>query len=174
MMSPVCNPIYKNYNLKGLMFITQPTRPRVVKRVRAILLTGDGKIMFIKRVKPNVPPYWVAPGGGVENEDHTLLETLNRELHEELGATFSVLREAFILEHEKAGKQLEEHFFICKLHDYDLSLRCGPEFDDPSRGEFLPDAVEINKATIAGVHIKTVELANWLMENTRLLKRLAR
>lgn len=145
----------------------------IVRRVRAILLTQDGKLMFIKRIKPNGIPYWVAPGGGVEG-DESLMATLERELYEELGATFTVLRKAFVLEHEKAGKHLEEHFYICKLNSYDLDLRCGPEFDDPARGEFLPDEVAINKAAIKDLNIKTPELRDWLNQNTRLLQSLVR
>ena len=153
--------------------LTQANQDGIVQRVRAILLTQDGKLMFIKRIKPDGAPYWVAPGGGVEHGE-SLMATLERELYEELGATYTVIREAFVLEHEKAGKQLEEYFYICKLIEYDLDLRCGPEFNDPSRGEFLPDEVEIGKAAIIDLNIKTPELSNWLIQNTRLLQRLAR
>ena len=153
--------------------LPQVTQDSIVQRVRAILLTQDGKLMFIKRIKPNGAPYWVAPGGGVEGSE-SLMATLERELYEELGATYTVLREAFVLEHEKAGKRLEEHFYICKLIDYDLDLRCGPEFNDPARGEFLPDEVEIGKGAIIDLNIKTPELSNWLIQNTRLLRHLAR
>lgn len=115
------------------------------RRVRAILLTGNNSVLFIKRVKPNNPsPYWVAPGGGVEHDDHNLYDTLERELCEELGATATVLNKAFVLKHEKAGKQLEEHFFVCRLHNYDLDKRDGPEFDDPTRGEYIPDEIPLD------------------------------
>lgn len=141
-------------------------------RVRAILLTADGKLLFIKRVKPNSPPYWVAPGGGVE-ADETLLETLDRELREELGATVEVIERAFVLRHQKAGKDLEEHFFICKLVDYDLSLRHGPEFDDPERGEYLLDKVDIDNRALVKINIKTSELRDWLLENGHNLRSIA-
>jgi ADP-ribose pyrophosphatase YjhB (NUDIX family) len=142
----------------------------VIKRVRAILLTSGKSVMFIKRVKPNTPPYWVAPGGGVEDIDETLLDTLHRELHEELGARVEVLKPAFVLEHNMAGKQLEEHFFICRLIDYDLTLREGPEFKDPKRGEFLPDEVPLVASELNNIHIKTPELADWLLQNLQVLR----
>ena len=63
-----------------------------IQRVRAILLTERGTLMFIKRVKPDAPPYWVAPGGGVEDEDMSLIGTLHRELREELGASIGSMR----------------------------------------------------------------------------------
>ncbi len=126
--------------------------------------------MFIKRIKPNTPPYWVAPGGGVEDIDETLLDTLHRELHEELGARVEVLKPAFVLEHNMAGKQLEEHFFICRLIDYDLTLREGPEFKDPKRGEFLPDEVPLVASELNNIHIKTPELADWILQNLQVLR----
>ncbi|QPC82436.1 NUDIX domain-containing protein [Phototrophicus methaneseepsis] len=145
-----------------------------VERVRAILLTNEGKILFIKRVKPNnkTAPYWVAPGGGVESYDLTLHDALARELAEELGASYDVLCDAFTLEHHKAGKDLVEHFYVCRLHDYDLSLRHGPEFEDPSRGKFIPDAVELSEDAIDAINIKTEELRDWLIANLNMLKML--
>ena len=145
----------------------------VNRRVRAILLTGRDSVLFIKRVKPHSrAPYWVAPGGGVEGGDSDLVAALERELYEELGAVAAVLETAFILEHQKAGKRLEEHFFICRLKDYDLSKRYGPEFDDPARGEFIPEEVPLNGFALACIHIKTPEMRDWMMQNLDYLRRL--
>src|SRR5215204_5629287 len=131
----------------------------VIQRVRAILLTNEKQVLFIKRIKPHKPtPYWVAPGGGVESDDDSLLDALHRELVEELGATYEVIEEGFVLRHQKADKELEEHFFICRLLNYDLSQRHGPEFDDPERGQYIPDAVELTTEAIAAIAIKTDEL----------------
>lgn len=147
---------------------------RTNRRVRAILLTGNNSVLFIKRVKPNNPsPYWVAPGGGVEHDDHNLYDTLERELGEELGATATVLATAFVLEHEKAGKQLEEHFFICRLQDYDLDKRDGPEFDDPTRGEYIPDEICLDDDALYTINIKTPEMRQWMVENLDYLRNLA-
>lgn len=134
----------------------------IVQRSRAILLTGRGTVLFIKRVKHDAVPYWVAPGGGVEGAEHPL-DSLHRELMEELGARVDVLVEAFVLRHFKAGKNLEEHFYICRLQDYDLDLRSGPEFNDPARGEFLPDEVRLDADAIAAVNMRTPELRDWMI-----------
>lgn len=143
------------------------------RRVRAILLTDDNRLMFIKRVKPNKSaPYWVAPGGGVEDDDHSILDALHRELCEELGASIRVMKQGFVLEHRKADKNLEEHFYICRLVDYDLSLRNGPEFDDPARGEYIPHAIELTAEAIESIHIKTIELRDWLLDNLHFLQQL--
>lgn len=142
-----------------------------IRRVRAILLTKNNTILFIKRIKPHKPaPYWVAPGGGVEPHDHSLLGALHRELLEELGATCEVLRWGFVLKHEKAGKLLEEHFYICRLRDYNLSLRHGPEFDDPARGQYLPDEVPLEAGALRDLNIKTPELRLWLLNNLPMLR----
>lgn len=145
----------------------------VIQRVRAILLTADGTVLFIKRIKPHKPrPYWVAPGGGVEPEDLNLHDALRRELREELGATAIITNEGFVLRHDKQGKNLEEFFYICHLIDYDLSLRYGPEFDDPTRGEYIPDCVPLTEEAINGINIRTDELRVWLLHNLELLRAL--
>ena len=141
------------------------------RRVRAILLTGNNSVLFIKRVKPsNCPPYWIAPGGGVENNDSDLFATLERELIEELGAVATVLETAFVLKHWKAGKQLEEHFYICRLEDYDLNKRDGPEFDDPLRGEFIPDEIALDERALNSINIKTREMRDWMIANLDYLQ----
>lgn len=145
----------------------------LIQRVRAILLTEKQEVLFIKRIKPDKPtPYWVAPGGGVEREDADLLEALHRELDEELGAKAEVLKHGFVLRHNIAEKNLEEHFFVCRLLDYDLSLRNGPEFSDPKRGDYIPDAVKLNKEAIRAINLKTEELRDWLLNNLESLCRL--
>ncbi len=147
------------------------TTNRVNQRVRAILLTGDDSVLLIKRVKPNKSAsYWVAPGGGVEHSDADLIATLERELYEELGAVATVLDTAFVLEHRKAGKQLEEHFFVCYLHHYDLSKRYGPEFSDPSRGKFIPEEIPLDPFELCRINIKTPELRDWMIRKLDFLR----
>ena len=143
------------------------------QRVRAILLTGDGSVLLIKRVKPNrSAPYWIAPGGGVEHSDYDLIAALERELYEELGAIATVVDTAFVLEHEKAGKQLEEHFFVCLLHTYDLSQRYGPEFEDPARGDFIPEAIPLKAAALRRIMFKTPQMRDWMIRRLAYLRRL--
>lgn len=157
------------------MLLELKTRQRVNQRVRAILLTGRDSALLIKRVKPNgAASYWVAPGGGVEAGDADLIRALERELHEELGAAATVIGEAFVLEHHKAGKQLEEHFFICQLRHYDLSKRYGPEFSDPSRGQYIPDEAPLDAHALRRINFKTPELRDWMIANLDWLRSLQR
>lgn len=156
------------------MFPNKFDEAKLNQRVRAILLTDEQRLLFIKRVKPNntIPPYWVAPGGGVEDEDMGLQDALDRELSEELGARADVLEHGFVLHHEKAEKNLEEHFFVCRLLNYDLSQRHGPEFDDPSKGEYIPDEIDLTAKSIKGLNIKTEQLRDWLLDNLDMLREL--
>ena len=151
-----------------------PATPLLSRRVRAIVLVPQGGILFIKRVKPHNPvAYWVAPGGGMETEDVTLYAGLRRELREELGARVDILGDAFVLRHQKGGKNLEEYFMLCRLQGYDLSLRSGPEFDDPTRGEYIPDEVALTHEALSAINIKTPELRDWLLGNLPMLTSLA-
>ncbi len=145
-------------------------RQELIRRVRAILLTGRQTILFIKRVKADAAPYWVAPGGGVEVYDASLYDTLHRELGEELGATIEVLRPGFVLEHTIADKNLEEHFFVCRLIDFNLGLRSGPEFLDPRRGDYIPDEAPLEADALRRLNIKTPQLLDWLLDNLDWLR----
>ncbi len=156
-----------------MMLADHKRTAEVNQRVRAILLSGDGAALMIKRVKPNKSaPYWVAPGGGVEWADVDLIAALERELYEELGAEATVLATAFVLEHEKAGKQLEEHFFVCRLGGFDLSKRYGPEFNDPSRGQFIPEFVKLERAQLQAINFQTPELRDWMIQRLDYLRRI--
>jgi len=153
-----------------MLFMPQQPNQPINQRVRAIILTDSGKLLFIRREKPNKPAYWVAPGGGVEEIDTDILSCLHRELYEELGARVEVITHAFELRHHKGGKNLEEHFYICRLISYDLNERHGPEFDDPARGEFIPVEVEIDPGVLRGLDFKTPELRDWIIDNLRHLR----
>jgi ADP-ribose pyrophosphatase YjhB (NUDIX family) len=58
-------------------------------RVRAVLVTPDGGLLTIRRIRPGQGPYWVLPGGGVEDGED-LESPLARELREELAATAAI------------------------------------------------------------------------------------
>ena len=64
-------------------FVPDPNfRPQ---RCRAIILNPEGsKVLGIKRNRPGSEEYVVFPGGGVEDFDLTALDTVHRELQEEL------------------------------------------------------------------------------------------
>ena len=145
---------------------------KLVKRSRAILLTERGSLLFIERRKRDREPYWVAIGGGLHKGEN-YEEALHRELLEEIGGKAKILQHAFALRHRKAKKELEEHFFICQLLQYDLNLRNGPEFRSPFQGSYNPCEVKLDAKRIDALPFKTVELRLWLLDNLPLLQSLS-
>jgi ADP-ribose pyrophosphatase YjhB (NUDIX family) len=103
------------------------------RSVRAILLDAEGRLVLIKRTKPDQPPYWTAPGGGVESGDADLEAALHRELGEELGATLDGCQQVFVYNSETETGVSVQHFFVCRIGAVDLTARIGPEFKDPGR-----------------------------------------
>lgn len=97
--------------------------------VRAILLDGDDIVLF-RRVRAGREPYWITPGGGVEDTDAGLEAALRRELDEELGATAGPALHVFTL--VEPGRL--STVFACRLVSLDLSRRSGPEFLEPDIG----------------------------------------
>jgi len=102
-------------------------------RVRALLITPDGGLMTIRRVRPGQDPYWVLPGGGVENGEG-LEAALERELREEVAADAEIHSLIYILEH--GGDR--QYFYLARARSWSASAgdRSGPEFTDPTRGEY--------------------------------------
>lgn len=124
-------------------------------RVRAILVDEEHYLYLIKRVKPDVDPYWVAPGGGIESGDVDTITALQRELWEELGARVDVIRPMLIIE--------DQVFFHCFLLELDPSQANGPEYDDPTRGEYHLERVPIDYEAFARLAIKPTEFKSFLM-----------
>ncbi len=144
------------------------TRPVVKRTARAILLDGDD-LLLIKRTKPDAPPYWITPGGGVEPEDATVVEALHREVDEELGAKVTDVVPAFVdtVEHihEDGTRGVKvQHFFVCRLGSMDLSRRHGPEVDEPC-GTYEFVRVPFTRAGIASVEVVPPSLRAFLDAN---------
>lgn len=49
------------------------------ERVRAVLVTAADTMLVVRRTKPDLPAYWVFPGGGVEPSDESREAALHRE-----------------------------------------------------------------------------------------------
>lgn len=56
-------------------------------RIRvAAIIEHDNKILLVKHVHPKTGfEWWVPPGGGVEDKDKSILDSLKREVFEEIG-----------------------------------------------------------------------------------------
>ncbi len=137
---------------------------QVNNRVRALLLDTAGRLLLIKCVKPNHEPYWVAPGGGVENDDESFEAALRREIFEELGGSIEIIKMVMVTEERNDHNVLvRHHFYLTRLIAYDLSLRHGPEFDDPTSGDFIPEHIELKREQLAKLNMRSEDLKTFLL-----------
>jgi 8-oxo-dGTP pyrophosphatase MutT (NUDIX family) len=144
------------------------TRPVVKRTARGIIIDGD-RLVLIKRTKPGIAPYWLTPGGGVEDDDANILAALHREIDEELGGKITDPVPAFVdtTEHIAAdgshGVKVQ-YFFVCRLESLDLARRHGPEIDEPV-GEYEVVRVPFSRLGLASVDIVPLTLRHYLDAN---------
>jgi ADP-ribose pyrophosphatase YjhB (NUDIX family) len=132
----------------------------VTDRVRALLVTPDHDLLAIKRIRPGQDPYWVLPGGGVEAGE-SLETSLARELREEIAAAADVHSLLYVLER---GPE-RQYFYLARVHSWsaDPGDRTGPEFADPSNGEFHLQAVPLTAEALMAIDLKPDELTGFLV-----------
>lgn len=139
------------------------------RTARAILIDDRGQVVLIKRTKPARPPYWTAPGGGVEDTDTSVEVALYRELAEELGAHATNATQVFLCSSSSDAGVAVQHFFVAKLVSLDESARNGPEFSDPSRGGYELDRVDLLGDELATIDLKPTALKEFLLANREAL-----
>jgi ADP-ribose pyrophosphatase YjhB (NUDIX family) len=133
-------------------------------RVRALLITQNGDLLTIRRTRPGQEPYWVLPGGGVEDGEN-LENALARELREELAATADIQGLVYVLDH--GGYR--QYFYLARAQSWSASAadRSGPEFTDPARGDYQPQPVPLTPEALAGIALKPDALAQFLLSHLR-------
>lgn len=135
-------------------------------RVRAILLDSAGRLTLIKRVKPNTDPYWVVPGGGVEHTDDNFEAALKREIMEELGGTIEIIKLVKVVEHvNEDNVTVRQYIYLSHLLTYDLDKRTGPEFMDPTRGEYIVEMLPLTEKVIGSLNLLSDDLKEFLIKN---------
>jgi ADP-ribose pyrophosphatase YjhB (NUDIX family) len=134
-------------------------------RVRGILIKDRERILLIKRVRPGSEPYWVFPGGGLENTDESLEAALGREILEELAGAISIKKLVKVREVQSNDGIVIESFFLCDVLAYDFSQKTGPEFADSERGEYVLQEIPLRPDTISDLNILPAELKIFLLEN---------
>ncbi|MFE7505589.1 NUDIX domain-containing protein [Promicromonospora sp. NPDC057488] len=150
---------------------TRTIPPAVVSRsARAVLLDDAGRLVLIKRTVRGRAPYWVTPGGRVEPEDASVEAGLHRELLEELGATADVVRQVFLTSQPKDAGVAVHHYFLARLASLDLALRSGPEFEEPTRGTYEVERVDLrDDAALAGLDLVPAALKAFVRTNRHAL-----
>ena len=106
------------------------------------MLTGpnDG-LVLIKRTRPGREPYWVFPGGGVE-DDESPKEAVVREVEEELGAPVGLrLGDLMWMDTTREIRDYQ-FFFEGDVSGWDPSKRSGPEME-PGGGKGLYEVEEV-------------------------------
>lgn len=139
--------------------------PVVKRSARGILIDDESRLLLIKRTRPGEPPYWTAPGGGVDESDRSPQDAMHRELSEELGATAKDGEQVFLFSSPSRAGVAVQHFFACRLVGLDLTDRNGPEFDDPARGGYDLDRVDLTDDSLAGVDLKPPALKQFIIAN---------
>lgn len=130
----------------------------MIERVRAVLITADDTMLVIRRTKPDVPKYWVLPGGGVEASDESREAALHREIHEEIAGKADIIRLLHTMESDKE-RQL---FYLASIARWSFEDRTGPEFSAEGRGEYALEEIPLTVEGIDSIDLKPEEIAHVL------------
>ena len=88
-------------------------KPRI--QVGAAVIEDQGRFLITQRESHvHLAGYWEFPGGKRE-EGETLVDCVQREVHEELGIVISYPIPLRVLQHEYPDKIIELHFFRCSI-----------------------------------------------------------
>jgi ADP-ribose pyrophosphatase YjhB (NUDIX family) len=132
-------------------------------RVRALLITPDGDLLTIRRVRPGQDPYSVLPGGRVEDGEN-LEAALARELREEIAATADTHKLVYVLDNRD-----REYFYLARVRSWSASPadRSGPEFADPARGEYQLQIAPLTAEAMKRIDLKPEAIAQFLLTHLR-------
>ena len=125
------------------------------------ILIENGKILLIHRIKDD-QEYYVVPGGGIENLEN-YIETVIRELKEEVGINVQVLNEKPIMKFkDEIGIQ---YYFLVRRISGNIGSGNRPEFNSPdyaNKGNYIVDLIDIkdiDKINLVPISVKN-ELIN--------------
>lgn len=142
--------------------------PVIARRsARALLLDDDQRLVLIKRTKPDQPPYWTTPGGGVEDRDEGSEAALARELEEELGAVAAIGGRVLLISSETEAGLAVQEIFGARLVSLSEARRSGAEWTDASRGGYEVVRVPIDE--VGEIDLKPQELREYVTRNASAL-----
>lgn len=130
---------------------------RTNKRVSAVII-NQGRIVLIHRFK-NGDEYFVVPGGGVEDNDHSLEDALRREIKEELSVNLTTCKLIF---EAKVG-ELTNYSYLCEVDSLDFKIS-GPESADSSANNiYIPEWVAIDN--LKTLHVYPADILEILSDS---------
>ena len=135
----------------------------MIEKVRAVLLTPEGRLLTIRRVWPGGEPFWILPGGHVEEDDPSLHAALRREVREETGGDADIVG----LLHTQIDERKRQHFYVARIQTWSEEGRTGPEFSDPDRGDYFLEEVELTIDGLARITLHPDEIAALLRDAVR-------
>lgn len=137
------------------------------RSVRAVLFDENGCLVLIKRTKPDQPPYWTTPGGGVEDGDASAVDALKRELAEELGAVASIGGRVTLTSSANEQDVSEQQIFVARLVSIDKTTRSGQEWTDSNRGGY--EVVRVPIGEVGEIDLKPQQLKEFVIRNASAL-----
>lgn len=142
--------------------------PSITRRsARAVLLDDHRCLVLIKRTKPDQPPYWTTPGGGIEDGDSSAAAALGRELAEELGAVATIGGRVLLISSDTAEGVAVQEIFAARLVSMDETARSGAEWTDTTRGGY--EVVRVPIEQVGEIDLKPHELRDFVTRNTGAL-----
>lgn len=129
------------------------------RSARAILISKNKKLVLIKRTKKGISPYYVTPGGGIE-EGEDSITALVREVKEEVGGI--VEKANFIFHFDDYVKGNSVDFFVC--HELNREAPIGNEWSQYNSLENQYEVVEVSLNEVKDLNLKPVELKNKIID----------
>src|SRR6266496_2366722 len=120
-------------------------------------------MLVIKRTRPGAAPYWVLPGGHIDETDKSLEDALRRELREELGGDVTILRLVDVI-HRETERQ---YFYLATMDRWSFADRTGPEFSEPGRGTYELEEIPSHADDVEAIDLKPDEIAEFLTKALR-------
>ncbi|MFC4337586.1 NUDIX hydrolase [Salininema proteolyticum] len=143
-----------------------PLASRGRRAARTILIDDSGRLVLIKRTKPEQAPYYTTPGGGIEDHDRSPEAAMRRELVEELGAHVGPATQVYLTSSTSSkGQVAVQYYFVARLLTLDMAKRTGSEFADSSRGSYDIERVALRQDTLTSINLRPIEVRDFITVN---------